>query len=422
MARSIHQPIIDYLISLGAEDTAIIQGGKHPRINFTYKGEHRFLATSLTPSDHRAFKNQQMEVRHLLAEIDQLKPDYVEEPEEAAKPRRLPALDTIGKRLQFAREQQQLSRSKLSQITYVPLDIIENIETDRLPFLSQLTALKLSTALGLSLSYLTGEEDERRVEPMSTLGSRVREERTKHNLTIGMLAAKTGIPVQQLANLETGTMTEFFRLDEVAEALDCTAEYLRTGVTEEEATVPVSITSKQELGRVLRYYREKAGLGQGEVCRKLGYSQSYLSKVERTGTYVSKVFDNFDALTKLLQIPENVVKSIDPALLQYPIWSRAPKVTRPEQAPVQTAKQFEAAAEAVIEKYEEIPEATFSLAQILTAIHEEAQQTRELMRVQHATLVNTLHEEFGAAVHRLSGVGVADTLHTLIDNLFKPRE
>ncbi len=412
--RSIHQPVIDYLQDNGAEVFDVTQEGKHPKIHFTYKGIEKFLVVSLTPSDRRTFENQKKSVRHLLAEIDLFKPNIRDEEVIVdQRHRRLPALDTIGRRLQYAREQQQLSRTRLSEIAQVPIDIIESVETTSHAQLNWLAALKLSTALRLSLSYLTGVLKEGE-QTMSSLAERVRDQRTKQNLTVGMLANKTGIPVQQLTNLETGDLENFYRLDEVAAALDCTPEYLRTGKVEEEHEFTGSVKSREELGAMFRFYRDRAGLSQKQMVNKFKLNhQAEFSRFERTGGYNGQIISNLDRIAELLEIPNEIIKGIPPEFLQPKKSGGAPYTKNPKQ-PVETAPP-------TVEPVREVERVAAVLPPppdifgVLAAIREEGRQTRELLQSQHEALVAVLKA-------LPAGAGIATTLHTLIDNLFTSKE
>ncbi len=413
MAKGTYQ-IVDYLTSRGAKGIFIDTNHPHPRIYFIYRGVRRFLVVPATGSDWRAYENQKRDVNHLLTDIDNITPDYDDYVEQAKDVRvEFAVPETFGERLQFAREQQQFTRSYLAQVSSVDEAIISSLETNKAEETDLATLMKLSTALHLSLAYLTGSNEQyKEIHQMSDMGRRVQEQRQSKNLTIGMLAANTGIPVQQLANLETGAWPDFNRLPEVAKALGTTEEWLREGRGGPQ--IYSDIKTLADFGAYIKYLRTKQGWGQKELADKIGPAPgggkvyaTEISKIETGIKFITWLREKPDKLAYMLDVPLEDMKAIIANLEVKPdrrfkdvkapkLKPFAPEVKQPEPQPVPPS-----------------PVQQLTRDTLLSAIHMEGTLTRELLAEQHRELLD--------ALKNVSSGNLATVLHALIDQFFTKR-
>lgn len=427
-----------YIEAKGGSQVQLDPTYNHPRLYFTYKGVRRFVITSKTPSDWRTAENTKRTINQLFAEIErstpeQLADDAIEDARAAdradARFNPMPKLHvpkTFGGRLQYAREQSQLTREELARISGISEDQISVYEVSEATDGNVDHALKLSTALKTTLKYLVGEEDGEKT--MSDIGRRVSAKRQEHNLTIGMLAEQTGIPVTQLTNLETGIYPNFTHLSELAKALSTTEEYLRTGVGEETiwSDELKSINNPEALGAFMRVLRVKMNISQMQLAEKVGEKwPTEISKMER-GLNTRWIIKQFVPLANALNFHPADLKSV------------AERVLVNEGKAKAAAKVADAEAEAEARLRRTVPPAVTPpapaaapvaastpapmLSGVLEAIREEGKLTREALARQHVELMTALtanKTELLLAIRLGQSSTTAEAMHAMIDQMFK---
>lgn len=417
-SKPLYQAYIDLIEELGGEVKFSNEGKKHVKIYFTKPGssKEQFFIASKTPSDHRSLDNAKSTIRRLLS----LGAEETQQPVEDDEEDEL----TFGQKLRTLREQKQLSRAKLAELAGINTELVEFFETiPRQPFLEHSMMLKLSTALGTTLSYLT-EGEVMEGEPVSELAQRVRQRRDELNLTIGALAARTGIPPDQLSNIEVSAYTDFYRMPDLAAGLGVTEEFLRTGEKEETPAAILNpteqeealnkISTAKELGLYLQDRRIKLDISQLQMGNALG--QNYpteVSKMER-GLGPRLAQRHAAKFATVLQLPVDALQAaadrVTPDLKRRPTNAKPPNVKRrvPEDSNAERRKRL---VEQVIIDHTRPPAENEELANVLAAIRVEGRLTRELLQQQHQELVEIVKE--------IQSESVKDMLHGLINNLFK---
>jgi transcriptional regulator with XRE-family HTH domain len=421
------QPVIDIIEELGGTNIHDEHAGKHVKIYFTVNGVTRFYTSSVSPSDYRYTANVRSDIRHMINDIkmhtfnDVITHEDIEDEAVVKNVKSLPALTTFGDKLRFARERKALSRVKLGELTGLNPELIEHFENIKVdPTLDYLTALKLSTALGLTLSYLTSGQQLEGAPNMSDIGRRVMERRSQLHLTIGQLSNLTGIPPNQIVNLEKGSYPDFHRMDDLAKGLECDIEYLRDGKGTPSAlplTAIRDIKTAGDFGLFVQTRRQELRKSQKEFARAIGMNyQSEISKAE-LGKNVHPLLKRLESVSKFLELPYATLRAIatnvDPDQHHVSIKGQDERIDDKLHQTIQQVvdpPKVEQAIDTIIEIADKSP-AIVSENDVLKAIHEEAEVTRELLAEQHKQLLE--------AIKTISTSGVADVLHAMIDNLFK---
>lgn len=400
-----YQPVIDTIEQLGAKVTHSNEEGKHVKIYFTTDGNvEKFYVTSKTPSDRSlGLDNVRRDVRRLLDMMPQPTFKDIKETESETETK---SPTTFGEKLRKLREQRQMTRERLAELTQLNPELIEHFEIlPEQPFLEYETVLKLSTALGTTLSYLASGKKLEGEPNMSELAERVKARRNELGLTIGSLAARTGIPNQLLANLETGTFPDFYRLEELAKGLECSEEYLKTG-KKELKPMPVSqdvldnIKTIADFGKFVADRRYDLNLTQKDLAKAFGHNYATdVSKAER-GINISTFVRNSEKLADLLELPREPLKAIIDRVAPNGVMTRG----RLKTSTVVFAPASQQAASSQLED-------------VLAAIRVEGRLTRELLQQQHKDLL----ESIKTLSTSTQSQGLADILHTMIDNLLGKR-
>jgi len=418
-----------YIEGKGGSKVQLDPTYSHPRLYFEYRGQRRFVITSKTPSDWRTAENTKRTINQLFSEIERSTPeelaDDAVELERAAdradaRTRLIEVPKTFGGRLQFAREQSQLTREELARISGVSEDQISVYEVSEATDGNVEHALKLSTALKTTLKYLVGEENGEKV--MSDIGRRVSQKRNEMNMTIGMVAEQTGIPIQQLTNLETGIYPNFARLSELAELFNTSEEYLRTGVGEETiwSKEMENIQTPEALGAFLRVLRVKINISQMQLAEKLGEKwPTEVSKMER-GLNTRWILKHINPLCNALNFYPADLKPVAERILKLETETRAAEKAADAQQEAQTRLRQQPPPVPVSVPAVAVPAPNFDA--VLQVIREEGKQTREALARQHVELMTALkanQTELLTAI-RLGQSGTsAEALHAMIDQLFK---
>ena len=66
--NSYQKDILDFLSDYGATGIEISHGGKHPKVEFDFRGKHVAYTIAASPSDHRASANTISDLKRLLGE------------------------------------------------------------------------------------------------------------------------------------------------------------------------------------------------------------------------------------------------------------------------------------------------------------------------------------------------------------------
>jgi hypothetical protein len=66
MSNGYQREVVDFLRDYGATTVEITPGGKHPKVEFDFRGKHRTYTIAATPSDHRASANMISELKRML--------------------------------------------------------------------------------------------------------------------------------------------------------------------------------------------------------------------------------------------------------------------------------------------------------------------------------------------------------------------
>jgi transcriptional regulator with XRE-family HTH domain len=440
--RELFETLKSYIEEKGGYNVSLDLKRKHSRIYFNYRGVKRFLVTSQSPSDFRTTENAKSTINELFNYIRDITPNHVAREEEAevikAPSRELP--QTFGERLQFAREQQQLSRERLADLSGIDEELIQRYEVTKQESLRDFrTALLLSSALNLSLSYLVGEQTAREFKPMTAIGDAISRERQRRSMSLIDLSAKAGLSVQQLANIETGLFNPALaKIDEIAKALQVKREELTKEVvveTRPPAAQPPSnqalydgVNTLQDLAVFVRSIRERKGITQNDLAQALGMGYpAEVSRIER-GLWAGGVYKRLAALAGVLSVPEDALQQIikrvirnagpSPSMAYAATIQKRPKAKKivpvPKEEKVEDVQPFP-------EDFPEVAPARAILAkgrddvateQLMNMIREQAEITRALLRSQHEELVNMLKA-------LPAQTSPADMLHNAIDNLFR---
>lgn len=445
-SKPLYQSYIDLIEELGGEVKYSNEGRKHIKIYFTKPGsdKEQFYIAPKTPSDRRALINAKSTIRRLLSlgaeDAQSVEEDAqsVEEYEENEEQNEL----TFGQKVRTLRERKQLSRAKLAEEAGVNPELIEFFENaPKQPFLEYEMMLRLSTALGTTLSYLTkGEVMEGTLSVSGSvsddLAQRVRQRRDELNLTIGALSERTGIPPNQLTSVEYGMAPDFYRLSELAKGLGVTEEFLKTGKKDETPAAILNLTEQEEalnkintargLGAYLQDRRVKLDISQLELGQAIGQNYpSEISKMERGVS--SRVVQRFaPTIATVLQLPADALQAaadrVTPPIKRpykvhqrkLPLNPESVSVWTGKDTPDSEAERRKRLVEQVIMDHTSSPQPEIEsgqLADLLTAIHNEGQLTRQLLEQQHREVLEI--------VKGIQSESIKDTLHGLIDNLFK---
>lgn len=125
-----------------------------------------------------------------------------------------------GKKLRFLRESRGLTLEELSEISELPVFMLEKYENGHaIPDLEDLK--KLSEALNVNLRYFVEHSSS-----SSNLGQRLRKLREKQGMTIVALAEKAGVSPGLLSQIENGQTTPLLdTLENIARALNVSTSY-----------------------------------------------------------------------------------------------------------------------------------------------------------------------------------------------------
>lgn len=389
----------------------------NPRLYFTYRGIRKFITTVKSASDVRTIENHKSYINQVMSDVIDITPNYIERREEVEiKAPSLEVPQTFGERLRYAREQQQMSRERLAELSNLDPALIKRFEDTKQETLKDLkTALLLSTALKTTLVYLVGEQTAKEFN---------------------------------MSEVEAFNPALPNKVDEIAKAIQVTRQPEKEKPAVEPTALETSrdfeealyndVNTLEDLATFFKLIRARRKLTQMDVAEAMDMSYpSEVSRVER-GLWTGGVYRRYIPFAKVLGVPIETMRDMlervkADARQRNLVSSRGvptPRVSQPEPEVVRNVtgstpgptEPFPLVAPATI------PTATSmqmspSLTGLQNLIREQAEITRALMRSQYQEQVDMLRSQHQELVDILKTIPTdsspADMLHTIIHNLFR---